>query len=48
MNKFILVNNAPLTPRMHGMSDEFLKLKIIDFYDEKRKVDPWQKSKKKI
>ena len=38
MNKFILVNNAPLTPRMLGMSDEFLNLKIIHFLDEKKLI----------
>ena len=47
MNKHILVNNAPLTPRMLGMSDVILSLKIIDLLDEK-KVDPCKKSKKKI
>ena len=38
MNKFILVNNAPLTPRMLCMSDEFLNLKIIDFLDAKKLI----------
>ena len=47
MNKFILVNNAPVTPRMLGISDECLNLKIIDFLDEK-KVDHGRKSRKKI
>ena len=36
MNKFIRVNNAPLTPRMLGVSDECLNLKIIDFLDGKK------------
>ena len=44
MDKFILVNNAPLTPRMLRMSDEFFNLKTIDFLDEK--VDPCKKLKK--
>ena len=44
---FILVNNAPLTPRTLGMSDEFLNLKIIDFLDETKRLVP-KKSKKKI
>ena len=35
-NKFILVNNAHLTPRRLGFSDEFLNLKIIDILDEKK------------
>ena len=35
MNRFIVVNNVPLTPRMLRMSDEFLNLKIINFLDEK-------------
>ena len=36
MNKYILVNNAPLTPRVLGMSDELLNLKIIDLLDEEK------------
>ena len=48
MNKFILVNNAPLTPRMLGMSDEFLNLKIIDFLDEKKKLIPAKNLKRKF
>ena len=38
MNKYILVNNAPLTPGMLGMSDELLNLKIIDLLDEKKLI----------
>ena len=38
MNKFILVNNAPLTPRMLGISDELLNLNIIDFLDVKKLI----------
>ena len=48
MNKFILVNNAPLTPRMLGMSDDFLNLKIIDFLDEKKKLIPAKNLKRKF
>ena len=36
MNKFILVNNAPLTLRMLGINDECLNLKMINFLDEKK------------
>ena len=46
-NEYVFMNNAPVTPRMLGISDECLNLKIIDFLDEK-KVDPGRKSKKKI
>ena len=49
MNKYtILVNNAPLTPRMLGMSDELLNLKIIDLLDEEKKLIPAKNLKRKF
>ena len=48
MNKYILVNNAPLTPRMLGMSDELLNLKIIDLLDEEKKLIPAKNFKRKF